>query len=88
MFAMRGKTATTALAQFARTLATLLVLGLSVALSPARAQAAADDEITGYPTVVDGDTLDFGGRAVRLFGIDAPELDQTCRAAGRGGSRG
>lgn len=82
MFAMRSKTATTAFAQSARTLATLLALCLSVALSPARAQAGEDDEITGYPTVVDGDTLDFGGRAVRLLGIDAPELDQTCRAAG------
>jgi endonuclease YncB( thermonuclease family) len=40
-------------------------------------------EIVGKPRVIDGDTLDFSGRIVRLFGIDAPEIEQTCRAAGR-----
>jgi endonuclease YncB( thermonuclease family) len=34
--------------------------------------------LAGRPTVVDGDTLRFGGERVRLLGIDAPELDQTC----------
>lgn len=29
--------------------------------------------------VVDGDTLHVGREKVRLFGIDAPELDQACR---------
>ncbi len=28
--------------------------------------------------MVDGDTLDFGGTRVRLFGVDAPESKQTC----------
>ncbi|MBT8475582.1 MAG: thermonuclease family protein, partial [Alphaproteobacteria bacterium] len=32
----------------------------------------------GRITVVDGDTIDVGGTRVRLFGIDAPEGDQTC----------
>ncbi|MDE0210895.1 MAG: thermonuclease family protein [Boseongicola sp.] len=33
--------------------------------------------------VVDGDTLRVGGKAVRLFGIDAPELRQFCKAQGK-----
>jgi endonuclease YncB( thermonuclease family) len=34
--------------------------------------------------VVDGDSLRVDGKAVRLWGIDAPELGQTCRdASGR-----
>lgn len=41
----------------------------------------------GPAVVVDGDTLKFGHQRVRLYGIDAPELHQTCDggtwAAGR-----
>lgn len=33
--------------------------------------------------VVDGDTLAVEGQRIRLFGIDAPERDQMCEAAGR-----
>lgn len=29
-------------------------------------------------SVVDGDTLRINGQRIRLYGIDAPELDQTC----------
>jgi endonuclease YncB( thermonuclease family) len=36
----------------------------------------------GAAFVVDGDTLDLGGRRIRLVGIDAPEYAQTCRRAG------
>lgn len=32
----------------------------------------------GTVRIVDADTWDVGGVRVRLFGIDAPELDQTC----------
>ena len=32
-------------------------------------------------TVVDGDSLQVGGKRIRLDGIDAPELAQTCRNA-------
>jgi endonuclease YncB( thermonuclease family) len=35
-------------------------------------------QISGTPLVLDGDTLDFNGLRVRLFGIDAFERDQTC----------
>jgi len=39
--------------------------------------------ITGVASVVDGDTLEIHGRRIRLFGIDAPEADQMCTAAGQ-----
>ncbi len=35
--------------------------------------------ISGRATVVDGDTLKIRGRRLRLDGIDAPELRQTCQ---------
>ena len=37
----------------------------------------------GRVQMVDADTLDVGGTRVRLFGIDAPERDQTCQRGGR-----
>jgi endonuclease YncB( thermonuclease family) len=36
-------------------------------------------QVSGTPLVLDGDSLDFNGLRVRLFGIDAFERDQTCR---------
>lgn len=35
-------------------------------------------QISGRAEAVDGDTLDIGGKRVRLEGIDAPELAQSC----------
>ncbi|NCO87895.1 MAG: thermonuclease family protein, partial [Rhodobacterales bacterium] len=40
--------------------------------------AAALAEIAGPVAVIDGDTLDVGGTRVRLYGIDAVELSQSC----------
>lgn len=37
-------------------------------------------QITGPASVHDGDTIKIGGENVRLYGIDAPELKQTCRS--------
>lgn len=60
------------------TLRSLLVLSL-LAL-PVPSQAA---EVIGRARAVDGDTLEVAGHKVRLFGIDAPELDQSCDRGGR-----
>ena len=38
-----------------------------------------DQKVSGFATVVDGDTLDIGGHRIRLEGIDAPEKAQTCQ---------
>ena len=37
----------------------------------------------GSVHVIDGDTLELHGERIRLFGIDAPELKQTCRRGGQ-----
>ena len=34
--------------------------------------------LSGRATVADGDTLRLGDERIRLIGLDAPELDQTC----------
>lgn len=62
-----------------------IAAGLLAALSfglPAASYAA--PPIEGRASVVDGDTFDLGRERVRILGIDAPELDQSCiDAAGR-----
>src|SRR5512134_3419079 len=40
-------------------------------------------DVTGPATVVDGDTIVVAGERVRLQGIDAPELHQSCTAYGQ-----
>lgn len=37
--------------------------------------------LSGVARVIDGDTLDLDGTRIRLFGIDAPEHNQTCSDA-------
>ncbi|MEM6886839.1 MAG: thermonuclease family protein [Pseudomonadota bacterium] len=41
--------------------------------------AVAAAELQGVARVIDGDTLQVGETLVRIFGIDAPETDQTCK---------
>lgn len=37
-------------------------------------------EIGGPASVIDGDTIEVEGKKVRLYGVDAPEAEQTCVA--------
>ncbi len=41
-----------------------------------------DDIISGSAIIVDGDTVEIGGIRIEFFGIDAPEIDQSCRIFG------
>lgn len=59
-------------------LRSLIVLALVVLPLPLLAA-----DLTGRARAVDGDTLEVAGQKVRLFGIDAPELDQLCDRGGR-----
>ena len=52
-------------------LALVLLLPMSVAMA----------DITGKPRVVDGDTIHIGKTKIRLHGIDAPEMKQTCHTS-------
>jgi endonuclease YncB( thermonuclease family) len=47
------------------------------------AQQPASADVAGHASVIDGDTLVVAGERVRLEGIDAPELHQTCIAYGQ-----
>jgi endonuclease YncB( thermonuclease family) len=38
--------------------------------------------IVGQASVIDGDTIEIHSTRIRLYGIDAPESDQTCRVKG------
>lgn len=53
-------------------------------LAPLATPALAED-LSGIPSIVDGDTIDLQGIRIRLHGIDAPEAGQKCKAT-HGGS--
>jgi endonuclease YncB( thermonuclease family) len=73
----------TVLAVWAAAAAVGLASGLVdfAAPPPATAPAGAGG-LVGQATVIDGDTLEIGGRRIRLHGIDAPESAQRCEADG------
>ena len=51
-----------------------LALAVVLLLLPSPAHA----DITGKPRIIDGDTLQISNTKIRLHGIDAPEMRQTC----------
>ncbi len=55
----------------------LFVLSVLGVAAPAGAQV-----FSGTVVVVDGDTFDVGDTRVRLYGVDMPEIGQTCTNAG------
>ncbi|QDM41938.1 thermonuclease family protein [Altererythrobacter sp. TH136] len=59
------------------------VRSLAFLLALAATTSAQAGTLSGQPQVIDGDTLEISGQRVRLFGIDAPELSQTCNRSGQ-----
>ena len=56
------------------------LLGALVALVALVVTPAPAEELSGAARVVDSNTLEIGARRVRLIGVDAPDLAQTCPA--------
>lgn len=61
----------------------LLVLCLPAGAEPGPGPSDQVETIRGKARAKDGDSLRVGRREVRLWGIDAPEFDQTCEREGR-----
>ena len=61
-----------------RALAAIVIAAAIAGIAGGIEQLKPVTELSGHPRIVDGDTLAFGERRVRLVGIDAPELEQTC----------
>jgi len=55
-----------------------LLFSIQLILQMILSTAAAAQALTGIAHSIDGDSLTFGEQGVRLFGIDAPEYQQTC----------
>src|SRR5690348_11965514 len=51
---------------------------VAVLMIAAIASPAFAEEISGVPSIHDGDTVKIRGTKIRLSGIDAPETDQLC----------
>ena len=60
----------------------LVAMLILLALIVTKLNDASDSAIRGPFHAVDGDTLSAGGDRLRLEGIDAPELEQTCEDGG------
>ena len=57
------------------------MLRIALILTILLPMSAAQADITGKPRVVDGDTIHINQTKIRLHGIDAPEMKQTCRTS-------
>jgi endonuclease YncB( thermonuclease family) len=62
---------------------TSLFLALALALTATILLKPAERRVEGGVRVIDGDSLRVGGTEIRLKGVDAPELHQTCFRSGR-----
>jgi endonuclease YncB( thermonuclease family) len=60
---------------------TFALLAVGVAAAPAEAKRMDPVLLQGEARAIDGDTLQLGDMRLRLHGIDAPELRQTCENA-------
>ncbi|WP_442892179.1 thermonuclease family protein [Ensifer sp. MJa1] len=60
----------------------LLAVGAYFADRLPRAERSVTGEARGIAMAGDGDSLRLDGKRIRIEGIDAPELDQTCRRGG------
>lgn len=63
----------------ARDIVTAIAVLAAVAALALIFSRLAEDDLSGRARVVDGDSLEIAGRRLRLRGIDAPELGQSCR---------
>lgn len=62
-----------------RIILTLLLMGgIYTAMRSVDVPVRVQPDVQGRAHVHDGDTLTVAGVKIRLFGIDAPEMDQTC----------
>jgi endonuclease YncB( thermonuclease family) len=59
-----------------------LLRAFAIALLWSHAPGASAADFIGQASIIDGDTIEIHGQRIRLFGIDAPEHDQLCEAAG------
>lgn len=59
-----------------------LLVCAALAWAASMTSLAADD-LSGQARLIDGDTLEIGGQAVRLADIDAPETGQRCQDGNR-----
>lgn len=61
----------------------IFILAMASTTLLACTSAPAATPFYGIGRAMDGDSLQVGDREVRLFGIDAPEWDQSCTRAGK-----
>ncbi len=59
-----------------------LCLAFALVAGPLGAAALAE-VVAGPPRIIDGDSLEVQDTVIRLYGIDAPELGQSCRIGER-----